>query len=189
MVVPRPAGISHRCPGLTSAAICYFPKADVRIRFHKHSDDRHGLELIWNDGGREQVDCESRSYLLHDFLHYAVESAAGIQYGFWGSLAAGGSLAAMSTPEARAAAMSAPGLGEVEKVVGALHQLTKGAQPDEVITGIARYYASSDLTMPPWLDGSLVSAASEILRHVRGRWRATPYGAAMELPWPGGRNS
>ena len=58
----------------------------MRILLHKISDDRHTLEIVRADGRRERVDCETRSYLQHDLLHYAVETEASLAAGFWGSL-------------------------------------------------------------------------------------------------------
>ena len=49
----------------------------MRILFHKLSDDRHRLAIERTPGAREEVECETRSYLVHDLLHYAVESEAG----------------------------------------------------------------------------------------------------------------
>jgi hypothetical protein len=46
----------------------------VRIAFRKISDERHALAIVRDDGAREEIECETRSYLRHDFLHYAVES-------------------------------------------------------------------------------------------------------------------
>ena len=58
----------------------------VRLSFVKMTDERHALEVVRDDGRRERVECETRSYLMHDLLHFAVESEAG---GLWGRLAAG----------------------------------------------------------------------------------------------------
>ncbi len=61
----------------------------MRIRFRKISNERHALEIVREDGRSESAEFETKSVLIHDFLHYAVESAAGLTDGFWGALAAG----------------------------------------------------------------------------------------------------
>jgi hypothetical protein len=43
----------------------------MRGIFSKLSDDQHRLEIVRTDGQREQMSCETRSYLVHDLLHYA----------------------------------------------------------------------------------------------------------------------
>jgi hypothetical protein len=67
----------------------------LRIRIHKLNDEQHRLEIVRADGRCEEVLCETRSYLRHDFLHYAVESSAALTSGFWGLLASGTTLARM----------------------------------------------------------------------------------------------
>ena len=59
----------------------------MRILFRKISGEQHGLTVVRPDGRRESLVCETRSVLMHDFIHYAVESAARIESGFWGLLA------------------------------------------------------------------------------------------------------
>lgn len=68
----------------------------MRTLLHKLSDDRHGLEIVRPDGSSERAECETRSYLQHDHLHYALEREAGLAGGFWGDLARGETLAAMN---------------------------------------------------------------------------------------------
>src|SRR5262245_27424857 len=65
----------------------------MRILLRKISDSKHRLEIVRDDGSRESVELASRSFLLHDFLHYAVETRAGLKASFWGMLAAGKTLA------------------------------------------------------------------------------------------------
>lgn len=55
----------------------------VRIALRKISDERHDLTIVRGDGQRETVTCETRSVLVHDLLHHAVEAEAGLSYGFW----------------------------------------------------------------------------------------------------------
>jgi hypothetical protein len=56
----------------------------MQIQFRKISDLRHALRIVRPDGARDEVDCETRSTLVHDLLHYAVESEAKLSTGFWG---------------------------------------------------------------------------------------------------------
>jgi hypothetical protein len=157
----------------------------VRILFHKISDDRHRLAIERGPGAREEVECETRSYLVHDFLHYAVESEAGLAGGFWGRLAAGKTLAEMNDRTGAAMKDAAPELGAIEQVVGALHGSTKGIAAGELVAGIRRFAASLGTTMPGWLTEAFVAAVQGRMRRLQGHWRATPFGGDMELPWPG----
>lgn len=151
------------------------------IRFRKISDDRHELSIVRPDGGCETVACETRSYLMHDLLHYAVEAEAGIDDGFWGTLARGETLARMND---RQHPPAGDGLGRVETVVGALHGATKGAGAAALYAGIRDYAVNLGIDLPAWLDEPFVEAVVARMRALRGRWRATRFGEALELPWP-----
>jgi len=156
----------------------------VRILFHKRSDERHTLEIVREDGRREAVDCETRSTLVHDLLHYATEAEAGLESGLWGNLARGKTLADVDDRSGAAMGAALPELMAVERIVGALSAIAKGRSAREVAAGIQVWTEAAGLEVPPWLTGDLVDAVQERLRRLLGRWRATPFGEAMDLPWP-----
>jgi hypothetical protein len=158
--------------------------ATLTIIFHKLSDERHALEIRRSDGAREQVECETRSYLMHDLLHYAVEAEAGVGSGFWGTLAAGKTLADMNDRTGMALGTAAGEVGAIEQVVGALSGVTKGRAPEDLVAGIRRYATSLGTTMPGWLTVPFLEAVTERMRRLTGHWRATPHGGAMTLLWP-----
>jgi hypothetical protein len=153
----------------------------MRVAFVKLSDERHALEIVREDGRRERVVCETRSYLLHDLLHFTVESEAGLAGGFWGRLSQGTTLAEMN--ERKRGAKESAELAAIEQLVGALHGATKGQSPAELIAGMRRFATALDAPLPDWLTEPLVTRVQERLRRLRGRWNATPYGASMDLDW------
>jgi len=158
----------------------------MRIMFQRISDDRHLLAIVREDGSREQVECETRSYLVHDLLHYAVETEAGLDGGFWGNLAKGATLAALNDRSGRP--MSAPDseLGQIEPIVGALTGTLKGGAAAEVVAGVRAYLQATAAAQPAWLSEAFVAAVQERMRRLLGHWRATGHGGSMELAWPGG---
>src|SRR4051812_28698988 len=119
------SGIRSECPGRIAGR--------MRICFHKISDARHALEIVHEDGRRERVECATRSYLIHDFLHYAVESEAKLQGGFWGNLAAGKTLADMNDRTGVALKSAAPEMAVIEQLVGALSGAVKGKTAREMV--------------------------------------------------------
>jgi hypothetical protein len=157
----------------------------MRIRFTRISDQRHELALLRDGVVRERVECETRSYLTHDLLHYAVEAEAGLAGGFWGNLAAGRTLAQMNdrTGGMGAGAADAEEMGTIEQVVGALTGAVKGRSAADMVSGMQRFAASAGTTMPGWLTEAFVVAVQERMRRLLGHWRATPVGHAMELDW------
>jgi len=165
--------------------------AGLRITFRKITDERHALEVTRGGGCTESVECETRSYLVHDLLHYAVESEARLQGGFWGSLAAGKTLAQMNDRNARAGTASPPfgagiagEMGAIERIVGAMHLTTKGRSSREIVDGVRRFYESIGEEAPGWLNEALVDAVQDRMRRLQGAWRATPRGGRLELSFP-----
>jgi hypothetical protein len=156
----------------------------VRILLRKISGEQHELTIVRSDGRRESLPCETRSVLMHDFIHHAVESAAGIESGFWGLLAQGRTLAEMNDRAGLPSADEAAEMATVERFVGALSGAVKEVPAAHLIAGIRRYASAMDSDIPPWLTEAVVADAQERLRRLIGAWRATPVGAALELDWP-----
>ena len=158
----------------------------MRILVRKIPGARHELTIVRPDGRRESLLCETRSTLVHDFIHYAVEGAAQIETGFWGRLAAGRSLAEMNDRAGLPAADEAAELAIVERFVGALSGAAKGLPAADLVATITRYAAGTGDRTPAWLTEAVVGEAQARLRQLIGAWRATPAGAAVELDWPPG---
>jgi hypothetical protein len=157
----------------------------VRILFRKISgEQQHELTIVRPDGQRESLLCETRSVLMHDFIHYAVESAAGVESGFWGLLARGRTLAEMNDRAGLPSAEEAAEMAIVERFVGALSGAAKEVPAAQLIAGIRRYAGAMDADVPPWLTEAVIVDAQERLQHLVGAWRATRPGAAVELDWP-----
>lgn len=156
----------------------------MRIAFRKLTDERHELAIVRDDGARETVTCETRSYLTHDLLHYAVEREARLTTGFWGTLAAGATLARMNDREQPAPSAAPEELATIERFVGAFSATAKGRPPAEVLEGMRRYAESLGTAPPAWLTDRLAVAVDERMRRLLGQWRATPRGAEMVLAWP-----
>lgn len=150
----------------------------MRIRFTRLPADRHALEILRDDGSlRERVELETRSFLLHDLTHYALESAAGIERGVWGALQAGRSLAEISDGDSE--------MMTVEVVTGPLSAAAQGRISVEAAhAGIVALLAAQARPRPHWLTNEILASAVERMRQLIGRWRATPFHQAMELSWP-----
>jgi len=156
----------------------------VRIVFRKISDETHVLEISDGEGRHEHVECETRSYLVHDLLHFAVESEARLKAGFWGSLERGRTLAEMNDRRGGPMEVKLPEMAMIELLVGALHGVAKGRTPKEMVDAVIGYSALLGSPVPKWLTEDFVAAIQERMRRLAGHWKATPYGGTMELDWP-----
>src|SRR3954468_10697080 len=124
----------------------------MEILLTRLTDDRHRMEIARPDGAREAVTLETRSYLLHDLLHLAIEAEARLTTGFWGCLAAGKTLADMNDRTGAAMNEHAAGIATVEQVVGALTSAAKGAPAGAVLAGLQRWVEAQGRPAPFWLD-------------------------------------
>jgi hypothetical protein len=158
--------------------------ATVHIELHKISDQRHALTIVRGDGSRERVECETRSFLQHDLLHYATEAEAGVETGFWGRLAAGATLAELNDKALQGSLYDQPDMLVVEQIVGALTGAIKGRAPEDVVNGLHQLAEAQHIPMPAWLTPALVERVQARMRALVGRWNATAFGASMTLPWP-----
>jgi hypothetical protein len=152
----------------------------LRLRLTRIDNDRHRFEAIRPDGSVEMRELETRSFLLHDFVHYAVETAADLRNSFYGQLAGGAGYDAMAdtgpdTPEGM----------KTEFVVGVLQGAVKGdVDPETFVRQFKAASANVGREPPEWLTPQVIAIALQRLRQIQGRWRATPFGQAMELEFP-----
>jgi hypothetical protein len=158
--------------------------AVMRILIHKLSDERHVLALEREGGPGEQAECETRSMLMHDLLHYAVEAEAGLEHGFWGNLAGGRTLGDLNDRSGQAMASALPQLMLIEQIVGALSSIAKGPAPDVLASALHAYAGALGTRMPEWLTAEFITRVRERMRALTGHWKATRFGGTMELAWP-----
>lgn len=152
----------------------------LSIILTKLSDDLHRMTIVRASGADEAVELASRSYLLHDLAHYAVESEANLADGFYGLLASGISLARLNDREAPPAS---PGIMVAETLAAPLQSLFNGRIAREL------YLEHTQTAYPSVVTEEFVDGALERLRRLHGQFRATPYRGSMELSWPPQRST
>jgi hypothetical protein len=147
----------------------------MRVLFTKLSDRRHRFEVVRDDGTRENVELDSRSFLLHDLVHYAVEAELRLPDAFYGLLSSGTPLSRLN--DRSTYADPTPGLAKAETLVGPLQSLwNERIDPAIHLENVQRAF--------PEVDAALIARILERLRRLTGHWRATAYRSTMELPWP-----
>ena len=159
------------------------------IRFTRLTDDRHRFEIVREDGTSEAHELETRSTLLHDLTHYAVEAEAGLEGSFYGRLSRGMTYAALSEP-----ASGSVEAFQTEAVVARMQGGFRDGRvpktdPAQCAEEIGAGFRSIGAEPPIWLTPDLIARARERLRRVHGQWRATPFHDTMELEFPLQRDS
>ena len=154
------------------------------IRLTRLTNERHRLELVRDDGSREVRELETRSALLHDLVHYAVETEAGLKASFYGLLASG------RTYESLTAEPSGdPKPMQTEGVVGRIQGIAKNdtwadIDPAAFAQSLIAGFRALGHEPPAWLSGDLVVRVRERFRRVQGRWRATAFHQTLVLEFP-----
>lgn len=143
----------------------------MEIRLERLSNERH--RLCVRRAGLADVVCEleTRSVLLHDLVHFAVEREAGLTDGFWGSLAAGASF-----DELQHDASSQASVLRAERLVAPMQSVWNGRLP------AARYVEMLRDEMP-FVTEDFVARVLERIRRLWGHWQGTPFREAMVLTW------
>jgi hypothetical protein len=160
----------------------------MRILLHKVDDERHDLEIVREDGRRERANgLESKSLLVHDLLHFAVESEAGLDGGFWGLVGSGRTLVAMNDRTGATMAEAGEDLLLIEQIVGALSNAVKGLTAARMMEGFRNFARARGAPLPAWLDEAFIVRVQERMRRLLGHWRATPRAGTMEIAWFGTR--
>jgi hypothetical protein len=155
--------------------------AELVVRLTKVSGDQHRFDYVRPDGTGEGLTLATRSFLLHDLLHFAVETEAGLRQSFYGLLAGAGSYAGL----AEATAESSGEVGVTEMVVGAFTGLAKGEVAAEAaVAGAIGWMEALGRAPPPWLTTAFACGVAERFRRLMGEWRATPFGGTMTLRFP-----
>jgi hypothetical protein len=144
----------------------------VKVAFTKLSDQRHAVRVERADGSSAVVELDSRSFLLHDLAHFAVELELGLSEGVWGSVARGGSL-------------SGSDLDGADMV---LAEMTSGPMQTMMRTNaaVAEIHQVLARVAPELSSMDLAERLHARFRSLTGHWAATPYGREMELEWPEG---
>jgi hypothetical protein len=156
------------------------------IRLTRLSNERHRFEIVRDDGTREAHELETRSTLLHDLAHYAVEVEAGLRDSFYGRLARGLAYSQLVTMPAQS-----PEAMQTELVVVQVQNTFRHGDdasiraPQADAMRIASGFTAMGSEAPPWLTDDFITRVRERLRRVQGQWRATPFHQTLELKFPG----
>ncbi len=144
------------------------------IHLQRITNDRHRLTIVRADNSREACELETRSVLLHDLVHFAVEAEARMEDGFWGLVASGFGFAEL---RAEAESPTRRGIHLAESLVGPMQAVWNGRlDPD-------RYVAHAE-AHAPFVDREFVDRVLERLRRLWGHWSATGFHEVMTLRWP-----
>lgn len=143
----------------------------MRVLLTKISEERHRLDIVRSDGSAEGRELDTRSFLVHDLAHFAVEQQAHLEGGFWGSLAAGLSF------DGLAASPEGDERWRAERLAAPFQTLWRVRNEPAFAARRAHYIDQLDV------DDIFVDGALARMHHLWGRWKATRFRSVLELHW------
>lgn len=149
------------------------------LRFTKISPTHHRLLYETASGKTESTFLETKSFLLHDFLHFAVETEAKLISSFYGSLATGASYDELNDRK-----NPYPGKEKLntERVIGPLTSVIKGnSTPKQCLEGIVALFEAYHEPVPEYISETFIIAIKHTMRKLMGEWNKKSFGESMEL--------
>ena len=141
----------------------------MEIAITKVSEEAHRVEVIRRDGSTDSAILNSRSFLRHDFAHFAVEAEIPIKQGYWGLVAAGASLSGDG--------FAGKDIALAETLAGPVQTLIRTeAEPTSYLKVLQRI-------QPHLATDELAERIYNRARALTGHWRATPFGSSMSITW------
>jgi hypothetical protein len=114
--------------------------------------------------------------LPHDIVHYAVERALGIDFGFWGLLAAGARLESVARTDAR-----------TPRSIQVGSDALVAAHMDDLLLAeglVAAFTGTIDeSSLDENLSGDQIAHVQATIAVLDDAWRSLPVGEKLELPW------
>lgn len=155
----------------------------LTVRLTKLSNTHHRFAYTRANRTGQDIELATRNFLLHDLIHFAVESEGRFKNSFYGLLARGETYESLG--DADITDETHPGGPEIlmtERVVGAFTPLAKGeATSAQVVDGVKNLLDAYEEPLPSWLTVDFADRVAARLRSMQGEWKATPFGATMEL--------
>ena len=142
----------------------------MKIEIQKLSNYQCLYTITRADQSVERITLETKTYLVHDICHFAVEKNLGYTNGFWGMLSQGYTLSALfgkDNPQTEE-------LRFIEKIVGPVQSVYSGHTPKE---DFQNYTAHLDFTMT----ANVLSACLTEIRTIIENWEQLVVGQQLIL--------
>lgn len=141
----------------------------MKIQFQKCNAAEHLLTTFLQGKVAEQHRYPTKTYFLHDVVHYCVEKELGIKNGFWGLLSQG-----CKTTDFGNGKVSLKELSRTEKIVGPVQSFFSGHMPADL------FWENMKLVSLELPAGFLNVVVAQV-KGIMDRWRYLPVGEVLEL--------
>lgn len=152
----------------------------LHLKLTRVSPTHHRLEYVRADGTGESAEIESKSFLFHDFVHFAIETEAKLRGGFFGLLSRGHTYAELSgkAPSEHSTEEALVIEQAVSITTGIIKKMTT---PEEAILAFKGLRNASGKRIPVWYTPVFIERVRERQRHLMGHWNSMRFGETLEL--------
>jgi hypothetical protein len=161
--------------------MCY-PVA-MQIRYIKIRPERYRLECTRQNGSKTSAELETRSFLIHDLMHFVVENRASLSDSFYGPIARGKELVDVTPKTMREEGASLGEEAQTTEIVVATLQSKGDTSPKARQIGISEYLALSGLPLPEYLTSEWCEEVMNEHRELMRRWNNMRIGGEIALQW------
>jgi len=144
----------------------------MKIEITKENGTTHSYRIHRSDNTSEEIELDTKTYLLHDVCHYVTESILHYPKGFWGMLAAGYTFQGLFGKENP----QTTELRFIEQIVGPVSMVYLGQiQPVDYRT----YTAHIDFS---WPDNFIEQAVKQV-QDIMNAWGKLKYREQLVAEW------
>ncbi|MEO5927337.1 MAG: hypothetical protein ABIO72_01410 [Patescibacteria group bacterium] len=155
--------------------------AELVVELARISPTQHRFSYRRPDGTGEALELETKSFLFHDLLHFAVETEVGLQHSFYGNLARSSSYSLLAELNGEAEGE----IGMTERIVGGLTGFLKQeSDRGAFLLLMQNMLDATGEQLPFWLTETSLTNIKERMRRLQGEWNALPFGASIKLDFP-----
>ncbi len=153
----------------------------LTLYIKKISNTHHEFRYVRPDGTGETLKLETKSFLLHDLIHFVVERRAKLENSFYGLLARSESYKSLSDENQLQSDFGGE-IGMTERIVGGLTPVIKGdITPEQFLAGARNLMDAYQKKLPYWLDQGFIADVQDDLRSVIGEWNDIVFGDTLIL--------
>ncbi len=157
----------------------------LTLHFTRVSPTHHRFEYRRKDDTGESVELETKSFLVHDFIHFCIEHEGKRKEGFYGLIEQGHAYAELtqSALSTRGTMVGTKESADIEILTGPFTSLIKGegVTVGDVRAGLQNIFSAHKEEVPSWMTEDMLTRAEDRYRRLMGAWGSLKFGETLTL--------
>lgn len=154
----------------------------MQIVFIKTSHAEYTLRCTREDGSVTEITLNARSYLKHDIVHFVLEKEAGLTESFFGIVAGGRELDALTPAAMKGEPEMSREIQTTEMIVGALQgALQKSVVESDFTAHMVEYLKLHNITPPLYLTQEFIQNVFDKILTILAKYRDIKTGQQLDF--------